>query len=372
MKKMLILFIAFYAIAANAQPQDKGEYHKFILKKVDDERRKTKEKEWWGKGVIMFAENDIPRMGKTSEVEPMLISSVKPQQKFTGRVYLPQSVGEINPKPVTIFYHLVIDGKYAKTKVVSKGDKMPDAEWSSWVIDFPEYFEAEWENIATGSHKCRVECWAGYAEDETTVYVDENDKVLGATKETKGKVKFLASGDFTFVNGESSSQKATDTEDENAYNNEGINDLPKDVPANWKEAWYTKKPVYKKPLKPVACKKVGTKELCPELVIIDEAIKFEQEGSKGWVSFTVKNSGTLKTCETNVVFRAMDFNSGSEGKEFAHIQKMVPALAPGAQIKIKIEVTDFFYRPDLLTYHILLDYDDNVKGNDEKVLYSVD
>lgn len=364
MSKLLCILFCLPILIGFSQPQEKGEYHTYILKKVDAERKKTKEKEWWNKGVIMFAINDLPRLGKITETEKQIITTVSANQKFTGRVYLPQSVGEIQPIPVTIFYHLVIDGKYAKTKVVSSGEKMPDNDWCSWVIDFPEYFEAEWENISAGSHNCRVECWAGYAENETTVWVDDKDKALGTTSEKKGKVKFLASGDFTYINGETATKKVNEENDE--FYNEGINDLPKDVPANWKESFYIKKPVYKKPLKPVVCNTIG----CPAIEITTESIKYEQanDGINSWINITVKNTGKIKTCETNVVFRGTDNESS---KEFSHIQKAVPALLPGASVNIKFTLTNFFYRPDLINYQIILDYDNNIQGNEDNSVYSI-
>lgn len=201
MKKTLILFAMIIGTTnfVGAQPQPQGEYHKYILKKTDAERRKTKNQEWWNKGVIKFAKEDIARLGKIKEVESMLADTFHYNEKFVGRVYNWQSVGQMKPKPVSIWYTLLVDGKKVKTRVIQKDDGLPESAWSSWLLDFPEYFEGEWEAMDPGTHNCRVECWVSYTVDETTIYKDDNGKTVGAITEEKGRTKFLAAGDFVYI-----------------------------------------------------------------------------------------------------------------------------------------------------------------------------
>jgi hypothetical protein len=200
MKKIFVSLFIASAITAYSQVQSQGEYHKFIVKKTDDERRKTKSKEWWGAGVIMFSKQDIPREGKTAQVQPMLQSSFKGTDKFVGRVYLPKAVGQMDAAaPDAITYRVYVDNVSRPYLVEVSKENMPEKEWSSWLIDFPDNFEAAMNSIEPGTHKIRVEIWSSREVEKTTVYTDENDKAVAVTKENDNKGKFWAAGEFTLT-----------------------------------------------------------------------------------------------------------------------------------------------------------------------------
>lgn len=365
-KAITAIAICAISIMANSQPQPKGDYHKFILKKTDDERRKTKNQEWWNKGVIMFAETDIPRLGTIKEVEPMLRSAFGPGQEFRGRVYLPQSLGELNPKPSMLFYHLFVDGKKAETRVVTKDESLPDAEWSSWLLDFPDYFKDEWPKLVQGSFLCRIECWAAYSEDETTVFVDENDNILASHTEKKGKIKFLASGEFTWHD-QSTSENVNPEEtymaDTTGFYVPDENPAPENIPDIWKESWYEKNPVYKKPAKPCDCSNKGCADLETR-----EAITIVKKDQFTVFTCLVENTGKSATCETNGLLRIM-WREG--GNAFMHIQEKIPALAPGARTSVVFKVENLWYNSEEQDFHFIMDYDGNVSEEEEMNLVSV-
>jgi hypothetical protein len=204
MKNWIFLFLLFICavrgdeIFAQAQPQ--GEFHKYIVKKVDAERHKNKSKEWWGAGVICFSKSDIPRMGKTSEVEPTLESTFKSGDVFFGRVYLTTSLGDLpgTGMPEEIVYRFYCEGKMIY-HAGAKGDAMPEASWSSWALDLPSNFEKGFEAIPEGKHVVRIEIWSSKEYEEVTEYKDEEtDKTVGYTKENQNAGKFIASGEFTY------------------------------------------------------------------------------------------------------------------------------------------------------------------------------
>ncbi len=199
MKKFVYIAIALLgtAITVQAQPQPQGEFHKHIVKKTDDERKTTKGKEWWGKGVIVFSRQDIPRLGTIKEVQPMLSKSFSHDEKFVGRVYLPKSVNQMDgAKPEAIIYRIYIDKNARPFEVEAKGETMPDGDWSSWLIDFPDNVETAWNSIPEGKHTITVEVWSSKEVETTTIYTDENDKAVAYSKENDNKGKFWAHGTF--------------------------------------------------------------------------------------------------------------------------------------------------------------------------------
>jgi hypothetical protein len=199
MKRHILSAFAALLIAtvSFAQPQAQGEYHKFIVKKTDDERKASKGKEWWGAGVIMFSKQDIPRTGTIKEVQPMLSNSFSIDDKFVGRVYLPKSVNQMDgAKPEAITYRIYIDKESRPYITEAKGETMPDGDWSSWLIDFPDNVQTAFNNIPEGKHTIRVEVWSSKEIETTTIYTDENDKAVAYSKDTDNKGKFWAAGSF--------------------------------------------------------------------------------------------------------------------------------------------------------------------------------
>jgi hypothetical protein len=200
-KILTLLFLVTSTIANCFSQQTQGEYHKYIVKKTDDDRHKTKSQEWWGAGVIMFSKQDIPRDGSTKEVEAMLSDKFSADDRFVGRVYLPRSVDKMDATlPEALTYRIYIDNASTPFLVGVAKDVMPNGEWSSWLIDFPDNFQTAMNSIVTeGTHKVRVEIWSSKEVETTTVYTDENDKAVAYSKDTDNKGKFWASGDFTIT-----------------------------------------------------------------------------------------------------------------------------------------------------------------------------
>jgi len=204
MKKIFFLFVTLVLISsASAQkvkPQPQGEFHKAIVKKTDEERRKTKGKEWWGAGVIIFSRREIPRLGTTKEVEPIMQNEFNTGEKFVGRVFLPTHLSGLEGgMPDRLYYKMISDSKQIGTITESKGDKLPDAEWSSWMIDFPDDLKSGFESLPSGESKVRIEIWSSTQFDKVTIYKDkESGKTLGLAKEKDSGGKFIASGEFTF------------------------------------------------------------------------------------------------------------------------------------------------------------------------------
>ncbi|HEX8517480.1 MAG TPA: hypothetical protein VF868_14885 [Bacteroidia bacterium] len=200
MKTKLFLSALFFTIStavvfSQAQPQ--GEFHKHIIKKTEGERQKTKPKEWWGAGVIVFSKQDIPRTGTIKETEAMLSNTFSADDKFVGRVYLPRAVDQMDAMaPEALTYRVYIDNAARPYLVGVAKDVMPEGTWSSWLIDFPDNFQTAMNSITEGTHTVRVEVWSSKEVETTTIYTDENDKALAYSKDTDNKGKFWASGEF--------------------------------------------------------------------------------------------------------------------------------------------------------------------------------
>ncbi|MBA3664706.1 MAG: hypothetical protein H0W61_10925 [Bacteroidetes bacterium] len=199
MKKLFLsLILTAFALNVYSQAQIQGEYHKYIVKKTDDERKKSKSKEWWGAGVILFSKQDIPREGKIKEVEGMLSNTFTADDKFVGRVYLPRAVNKMDAvPPQALIYRIYIDDASTPYQVGVRKDVMKEGGWSSWLLDFTDNFQTAMNSLTEGTHKVRVEIWSSREVDVKTVYVDENNKPIAFSKDTDNKGKFWASGDFT-------------------------------------------------------------------------------------------------------------------------------------------------------------------------------
>ncbi|MCE3280770.1 MAG: hypothetical protein K0S44_2961 [Bacteroidetes bacterium] len=199
--RLLLLFLSSFAVSncfSQAQPQ--GEYHKHIVKKTDDERKATKSKEWWGAGVIMFSKQDIPRTGSIKETEAMLSNTFNADEKFVGRVYLPRAVNKMDAAPPeALTYRVYIEGIARPFVVGVAKDVMPEGDWSSWLLDFPDNFQTAMSAVPEGTHKVKIEVWSSKEVETTIVYTDENDKAVAYSKDTDNKGKFWAAGEFTLV-----------------------------------------------------------------------------------------------------------------------------------------------------------------------------
>lgn len=200
MKKTIagILFLAMSSVAfSQAQPQ--GEFHKSILKKTEEERKKTKPQEWWNKGVVVFSKQEIKRLGTIAETQKNITSTFNDGETFYGRAYIPKSISQLDRKPSGIITRFYIDGKLSNYEILYSGENMLDDDWSSWSYIFPEDFSKMYDNLSTGEHIFKMEVWTDVPTEKTTTYVDENDKTLGTTKEQINRGQFLAAGEFMII-----------------------------------------------------------------------------------------------------------------------------------------------------------------------------
>lgn len=200
MKKSIavILFLVISSfVFSQAQPQ--GEFHKSILKKTDDVRRKNKSEEWWNKGVIVFSKQDIKRQGTIVETEKNITSTFKDGDTFYGRAFIPKSIGQLERKPSGIITRFYVDDKLSNFELLYSGENMLDDAWSSWSYIFPEDYPKMYDDLSAGEHIFKVEIWTDVPTEKTTTYVDENDKAVGSTKEQINKGQFLGAGEFKII-----------------------------------------------------------------------------------------------------------------------------------------------------------------------------
>lgn len=200
MKKTIaaILFLAISSLAfSQAQPQ--GEFHKSILKKTEEERKKTKPQEWWNKGVIVFSKQEIKRLGTISETQNNITSTFKSGETFYGRAFMPKSIGQLERKPSGIITRFYIDGKLSNAEILYSGENMLDDAWSSWSYIFPEDMPKMFDDLSDGEHTFKLEIWTDVPTEKTTTYVDENNKAVGTTKEQINRGQFLGAGEFKII-----------------------------------------------------------------------------------------------------------------------------------------------------------------------------
>jgi hypothetical protein len=192
--RLPVLILFFFILAFNtfsqSMSQPQGEYHKTLVHKTDLERRKLKHKDYVGGGMIMFAKKDIPREGKTKEVEPMLETEFKANEKFVGRIYLPRAVDLMDNKtPEAIAFRIYVDNASPPLIKQISNKKLPDATWSSWLIDFPEDFKNELDAIGPGKHQIRIELWSINAYEDADVYAKRLVREEREAEEAKKKEK---------------------------------------------------------------------------------------------------------------------------------------------------------------------------------------
>jgi len=197
MKNLIFALAVLISVKAFAQPQPQGEFHKYIVKKTDDERKKTKSQEWWNKGVIVFSTEEIKRMATTAEVK--MQNSFEASQTIYGRAFLPKSIGQLERKPESIITRFFVDGKSYKAEIIYKDDNMLDDAWSSFMYILPEDMPSLFDDLETGEHTIKIEVWSSVPTEKTTVYTDENDKALAVAKEEINRGQFLAAGEFKIV-----------------------------------------------------------------------------------------------------------------------------------------------------------------------------
>ncbi|MDF2449692.1 MAG: hypothetical protein K0R26_2196 [Bacteroidota bacterium] len=200
MKKTIAAFIFMgLSTLAFSQAQPQGEFHKSILKKTEEIRKKTKPQEWWNKGVIVFSKQEIKRLGTIAETEKNITNTFKDGETFYGRAFMPKSIGELERKPSGIITRFYIDGKLSNYEILYSGENMLEDAWSSWSYVFPEDFEKMYNNLSAGEHIFKMEIWTDVPTEKTTTYVDQDDKAIGTTKEQINRGQFLGAGEFKII-----------------------------------------------------------------------------------------------------------------------------------------------------------------------------
>ncbi|MCK6543101.1 hypothetical protein L6Q79_10505 [bacterium] len=197
---MFCILFTFIGVAMVTAQQPQGEFHKHIIKKTDHERRKTKGQEWWGAGAVVFSKEEIPRLGKTAEVQPLLQTQFNHGDTFFGRVYSPVHMGGLpGGMPEVIEYRVIENGKRIY-EIESRGDALPESDWSSWLMELPSDLQRCFDELPEGTHNLRIEVWSARTVEVLTEWKDrETDKTVGFTKENEGRIKFIAAGDIVYV-----------------------------------------------------------------------------------------------------------------------------------------------------------------------------
>lgn len=198
-KKIASILLLTISSLCFSQAQPQGEFHKSILKKTEEERKKSKPQEWWNKGVVVFSKQEIKRLGTIAETQKNITSSFKDGDNFYGRAFMPKSIGQLERKPFGIITRFYIDGKLSNFELLYSGENMLDDAWSSWSYIFPEDYPKMYDDLATGEHTFKIEIWTDVPTEKTTTYVDENDKAVGTTKEQINRGQFLGAGEFKII-----------------------------------------------------------------------------------------------------------------------------------------------------------------------------
>lgn len=151
MKSTIFLVVAFWANQPIlAQPQPQGEYHHALMKNQKD-----------AFGVIVFSKKEIPRLGKATEIEPLLAESFMSSDSFWARVFLPKHLGAIEGgMPKSLVYRLIVSGTLIfETEI--KDEYLPVPEWSSWMLQLPNDLQKGFHLLPPGESAVSLEIWSG-------------------------------------------------------------------------------------------------------------------------------------------------------------------------------------------------------------------
>lgn len=201
MKKniLTVATIAFTQLVALAQVQPQGEYHKAILKKTNEIRKKTKPANWLNKGVIMFSKTEINRLVSAAAGEKQMATKFTEGETIYGRAFLTVNVGKLERQATEIITRFTIDGKKGNAVINYTGENMIDANWSSWMYIFPEDATQIFEDLEPGDHVIKLEIWTTSMMTKTTTYVDQDDNKVGKTKEDINMGQFIGAGEFIYT-----------------------------------------------------------------------------------------------------------------------------------------------------------------------------
>jgi hypothetical protein len=150
------LFVAdFLSVQSlSAQPQPQGEFHQQLFKKSDKRAKASPEV-----GTVVFAAQEIPRLGTVKEIESILGSEFRRYQSVWARFFLPKHLGALpDGMPKRIIYRMIVEGKLHYEKELT-GDYLPLPEWSSWMIQLPDALQEGYDRLPPEPVRLRLEVW---------------------------------------------------------------------------------------------------------------------------------------------------------------------------------------------------------------------
>ncbi len=153
----LLLLTALLLIATSllAQPQPQGEFHQQLFKKSGKRAKVSPEV-----GAVVFAAQEIPRLGTVKEIEPILGSEFRRYQSVWARFFLPKHLGALpDGMPKRIIYRMIVEGKLHYEKELTD-DYLPLPEWSSWMIQLPDALQEGYDTLPPEPVHLRLEVWA--------------------------------------------------------------------------------------------------------------------------------------------------------------------------------------------------------------------
>lgn len=152
---LLLTVLLLVAKSLLAQPQPQGEFHQQLFKKSDKRTKAFPEV-----GVIVFASQEIPRLGTVKEIEPILGNEFRRYQSVWARFFLPKHLGALpDGMPKRIIYRMIVEGKLHYEKELTS-DYLPLPEWSSWMIQLPDALQEGYDTLPPEPVHLRLEVWA--------------------------------------------------------------------------------------------------------------------------------------------------------------------------------------------------------------------
>ncbi|MFN3344170.1 MAG: hypothetical protein ACK4XY_08565 [Chloroherpetonaceae bacterium] len=152
---LLLTTLLLIAKSLLAQPQPQGEFHQQLFKKSGKRAKASPEI-----GVVVFAAQEIPRLGTVKEIEPMLGNEFRRYQSVWARFFLPKHLGALpDGMPKRIIYRMIVEGKLHYEKELTD-DYLPLPEWSSWMIQLPDALQEGYDTLPPEPVRLRLEVWA--------------------------------------------------------------------------------------------------------------------------------------------------------------------------------------------------------------------
>lgn len=110
--------------------------------------------------MVVFATQEIPRLGTIKEIEAMLESEFRRYQTVWARFFLPKHLGALpDGMPKRIIYRMIVENKLHYEKELTD-DYLPLPEWSSWMIQLPDELQEGYDRLPPEPVLLRLEVWA--------------------------------------------------------------------------------------------------------------------------------------------------------------------------------------------------------------------